>query len=62
MSDDKTVLHQPTVAEVIAYLSQFPPETPFRIEDADTSWTIHVIHACRDAAAVWFSGQYHEMN
>ena len=57
-----TKLQKPTVKDIIDYLSQFPPETPFRIEDADTNWTISIIHAHQDQEGkVWFSGEYSEM-
>ena len=58
---DRKKLEKPTVADVIAFLSQFPPSTPFRIEDPDTSWTIELIHAYQDEEAVWFTGEYGEM-
>lgn len=60
MSDRKK-LEKPTVADVIAFLSQFPPDTPFRIEDPDTSWTIELVHAYQDEEAVWLTGEYGEM-
>lgn len=60
--DENRELINPTVADVIAYLSQFAPETPFRIEDPDTMWTINIVHASRAGGIVWFMGEYSEMN
>lgn len=55
-------LKSPTVADVIALLATLPPETPFRLVDADTNWTISVIHIDVDEEAAWFSGMYEEMS
>ena len=55
-------LDNPTVAEVIAFLQQLPPETPFLIRDADTGWTIREIHTEKDSRGVWFGGEYFEMS
>jgi hypothetical protein len=56
------MLIKPTVGDVIAFLQTLPPDAPFRIEDADTSWTISTIHTRIDGGGVvWFLGEYPEM-
>ena len=56
-------LKNPTVKDIIEYLSQFPDDAPFRIEDPDTNWTINIIEASSDGRGiVWFTGSYSEMN
>lgn len=60
--NEKCKLENPTIAQVIEYLSQFPPDAPFRIEDPDTNWTINIIHARQCGGIVWFTGEYCEMN
>lgn len=57
-----TVLRFPTVGDVIEHLSKFHSAAPFRIEDADTNWTIGLIHVTEDGGAVWLSGEYSEMD
>lgn len=61
MTDKK--LSNPTVADVIAYLGTFLPESPFRIEDPDTNWIINIIYAHQDSMGiVFFTGDYGDMN
>lgn len=58
-----TELKNPTVKDIIEYLSQFPDDAPFRIEDPDTNWTINIIDATQDTKGiVWLTGSYDEMN
>lgn len=57
----KEVLKNPTIKQMIAYLSKFDPDTPFRIEDPDTNWTINIIHASKNDEGVWLTGDYNEM-
>ena len=59
MSD--LVLSKPTVAEIIAVLSKFPPDHKFTLDDADTRWTIDVIHIAVYDGEVQFYGVYEEM-
>lgn len=49
------VFIKPTVADVIAFLQKQKPDAPFRIEDADTNWTIETFPAhVDDKGVVWF--------
>jgi hypothetical protein len=54
-------LDSPTAAEMIEFLKQVPPDTPVRIRDPDTGWTISKIHYEHDKEALWFTGEYREM-
>jgi hypothetical protein len=55
-------LTKPTVKEVIDFLSLFDPDTPFRLEDPDTSWTISTVHWRVICGVLFFTGEYPEMN
>jgi hypothetical protein len=57
-----TILDRPTAAELIALLKDMPPDTPVRIEDPDTGWTIHQVHVFMRAEKLWLTGEYCEMN
>ena len=59
MIDEQLV--NPTVGDVRRLLEQCPDDMPFRIEDADTNWTISVIDAETRNGILWFSGQYATM-
>ena len=52
---------KPTVGDIVTLLSKLPQDKPFRIEDADTAWTIDIIHVRSDDDAIWFYGKYEEM-
>jgi len=56
-------LVNPTVADVIAFLQTQRPDAPFRIEDADTSWTISIFPVRVDPdGTVWFGpAEYGDM-
>lgn len=54
-------IENPTVAELICLLQTLPQDKPLRIEDADTNWTISIIHVSEDAEAIWLYGDYSEM-
>lgn len=54
-------LMKPTVADLISYLQAFPPETPIRIEDADTNHTIEIFHFSEGSSGLTISGEYSEM-
>jgi hypothetical protein len=56
------VLNGPTVLQLVSALAEFHPNTPLRIEDADTGWPIHKIHIEEGDGVVWLSGEYHEMS
>ena len=58
----KDKLFSPTVGNIVAFLSALPQDKPFRIEDADTAWTIATIHVRSDDEAIWFYGKYEEMD
>jgi hypothetical protein len=59
--DDREKLVDPTVGDMIAWLSKFPIDTPFRIEDPDTHWTIGIVHGWEEDGTLWVTGEYHEM-
>jgi len=61
MSNTEKVLNQPTVQQVIELLATYPPDTKFTIEDADTLWSIDVIHVRENQGEVYFYGTYPEM-
>lgn len=56
-------LVRPTVADVLAFLRKQRLDAPFRIEDADTSWTVSVIPVrVYPDGSVWFGpADYNEM-
>ncbi len=56
-----TKLVKPTVRDVIRYLQTLPIDTPFRIDDADTGWTISTIYFEENKDGVFLSGKYEEM-
>jgi hypothetical protein len=58
----RTTLDRPTAAELIAVLQQLPPDTPVRIEDPDTQWTIHQVEVYTKDGKFWLTGSYPEMN
>jgi hypothetical protein len=61
---ENKILDDPTVAEVIKALSEYPPDAKFAIEDADTNDIITVIHVSDSIAyggGVQFSWAYGEM-
>lgn len=54
-SDDMTKLNRPTVQDVINALKDFPADSQFRIEDADTNWEISIFNVMQDKDGwVWF--------
>ena len=55
-------LDSPTAAEMIAFLHQVPPDTPIRIRDPDTGWTVVKIHYEHNEEALWLTGEYYEMD
>lgn len=59
------VLDKPTVAQFIEILQRLPPDRQLRMIDADTSWTIEIIHIYDgefpDPETVWLEGKYFEM-
>lgn len=55
------VLVEPTVGQVIDLLSGYHKDMPFRMEDADTNWTIKIIHVDVVDGELFFSGEYNEM-
>lgn len=56
-------IKRPTIADMIAWLGQFPPNAKLRIIDPDTGWNISIIHAFEDAdGVIQLSAEYHEMN
>lgn len=57
----KEVLFEPTVGQVIELLSKYHKDMPFRMEDADTNWTIKIIHVDEVVGELFFSGDYSEM-
>lgn len=57
----KETLERPTVKDMIELLSKLDPVTPFRIQDADTDWTIEIVHVMTNDLGVWLHGHYHEM-
>ena len=57
----QTTLTKPTVGEMINKLSEYPIDMPLRIEDADTNWTIDIIHFDDGTGELFLSGQYWEM-
>lgn len=59
---EDAVLHKPTVADMIRQLAKYPPNMLLTLEDADTSWTIDVIHFSAAGGEVSLFGSYDEMN
>lgn len=55
-------LTTPTVDEVIKLLQKLPKDAQFRMIDADTNWTIKIVHCQITSSAVYFLGSYGEMN
>lgn len=51
-------LVNPTVGDVIAFLSTLDATTSFCIEDPDTNWAISLINVYESEGAVWFTGTY----
>ena len=62
MSVNDKVLNQPTVKQIIELLSTYPPDTKFRLEDADAYSKIDIVHVGEIDDEVYFYGQYGEMN
>jgi hypothetical protein len=61
MADIK--IEDPTVAQFIEFLKQFPQDAALRIEDPDTGDEICIIHAKVDEkdGTIWLTGYYGEM-
>lgn len=56
------VVKNPTVAELIAKLQTYPQDAVVNMVDADTNWTIDIVHMLRDTdGVVWLWGEYYEM-
>ena len=64
MKSDKpvTTLDKPTIGDMIKKLSEYPSDMPFRIEDADTNWTIDLIHFEESDGKLFIKGEYGEMS
>lgn len=54
-------LESPKVRDLISKLSEFNPEMPIRIEDADTQWLIKIIYFDEYEGKILMSGKYNEM-
>lgn len=55
-------LDRPTVADLIRKLSTYPADMPVRLQDADTDWTICIIHfSVEKEKTLFLGGEYCEM-
>ena len=61
MASVKMKVIRPTIGQLIEFLQKFPSDKPLRLLDADTGWTIPVIHIEQREEAVWLYGIYDEM-
>lgn len=59
---NEEVLTKPTVGDVIRQLSKYDPSVPFVICDADTNYTIEIIHFDNYDDYISLSGLYSEMD
>jgi len=62
MRQKEDVLANPTVEDMINLFKQFPLDTPLRIDDPDTGWTINIIRSYEEGGVLFLTGNYHEMN
>ena len=61
MSAPTITLVKPTIATLIATLQTLDPNLSFTVEDADTGWTIDIIHIEQDKNGVFIRSNYDEM-
>jgi hypothetical protein len=56
------VLTNPNVSGLIEALQRYEPGMPVIIRDADTDWTINIIHIEVEDGKLVLFGEYSEMN
>jgi hypothetical protein len=58
-----TEFHNPTAGDMATYFTSLPSDTPFRIQDPDTHWTINqfVIKVRDEDNTAWLTAEYYDM-
>lgn len=60
-SMEEVIIHNPSVSDLVKELSKLPQDMKIIISDADTGWTIDIIHINEYGGKIEMSGDYSEM-